>query len=167
MFRTVEDFATQWTNETKATQRTFDAITDESLSQPIQDDHRTLGRVAWHVAGTVKEMMERTGLKVDGPAEHDPVPATAKEIAETFARSAQSLADAVKTSWTDDSLNTVDNMYGEEWSRGQTLLFLMMHQAHHRGQMNVLMRQAGLRAPAIYGPAKEDWANYQMEPPII
>lgn len=167
MLRTVEDFATLWTDETAATQRTLDAMTDASLSQAVQDDHRTLGRIAWHVTGTIKEMMERTGLEVDGPQENAPVPTSAKDIAETFARSAQSLADVVREKWTDETLHTVDDMYGERWSRGHTLLFLMLHQAHHRGQMNVLMRQAGLKTPGIYGPAKEDWAGYQMEPPAI
>ena len=166
MFRTVEDFATLWKDETAATQRTLDAMTDDSLSQRVHDDHRTLGRIAWHVTGTVKEMMERTGLVVDGPQENTPVP-SAKQIAEAFARSAQSLADAVRTTWTDETLLTVDDMYGEQWSRGHTLLFLMLHQAHHRGQMNVLMRQAGLKTPGIYGPAMEEWAQYQMEPPSI
>jgi uncharacterized damage-inducible protein DinB len=30
--------------------------------------------------------------------------------------------------------------------------------------MTVLMRQAGLRVPGIYGPAKEDWASMNMPP---
>jgi uncharacterized damage-inducible protein DinB len=49
-------------------------------------------------------------------------------------------------------------MYGETWKRGLTLFYLLMHQAHHRGQMTVLMRQAGLPVIGIYGPAKEEWA---------
>jgi uncharacterized damage-inducible protein DinB len=167
MFRTVDDFAKLWNDETKATQRTLDAITDASLTQAIHDDHRSLGRIAWHTTGTIKEMMEKTGLKVDGPAEHAPVPASAKAISETFAQSAQSLVDAVRATWTDDSLATVDDMYGEKWARGQTLMFLTLHQAHHRGQMNVLMRQAGLTVPGIYGPTREEWAQWQMEPPMI
>lgn len=43
-------------------------------------------------------------------------------------------------------------MYGEIWARGLTLFYLITHQAHHRGQMTVLMRQAGLPVPGIYGP---------------
>jgi len=31
----------------------------------------------------------------------------------------------------------------------------------------VLMRQAGLRVPGVYGPAKEEWESYGMEPPLI
>jgi uncharacterized damage-inducible protein DinB len=33
--------------------------------------------------------------------------------------------------------------------------------------MTVLMRQAGLKPPGIYGPAREDWATMNMEPPRI
>ena len=55
-------------------------------------------------------------------------------------------------------------MYGQEWARGMVLSVLMVHQTHHRGQMTVLMRQAGLRVPGIYGPAKEDWASMNMPP---
>jgi uncharacterized damage-inducible protein DinB len=33
--------------------------------------------------------------------------------------------------------------------------------------MTVLMRQAGIRVPGLYGPAKEDWAAFgQEEPPV-
>ena len=44
--------------------------------------------------------------------------------------------------WTDDTLRTKDDMYGEQWARGYTLTSLILHQVHHRGQMTVLMRQA-------------------------
>jgi uncharacterized damage-inducible protein DinB len=33
--------------------------------------------------------------------------------------------------------------------------------------MTVLMRQAGLRVPGMYGPAQEDWAQWNMRPPIV
>ena len=48
-------------------------------------------------------------------------------------------------------------MYGEDWKNSLSLWVLITHQIHHRGQMTVLMRQAGLVVPGIYGPAKEEW----------
>ena len=42
-------------------------------------------------------------------------------------------------------------------------MLVIQHQYYHRGQMTVLMRQAGLTVPDIYGPAKEEWANFGME----
>jgi uncharacterized damage-inducible protein DinB len=64
----------------------------------------------------------------------------------------------VTANWKDETLLETDSMYGETWPRGVTLFALIAHQAHHRGQMTVLMRQAGLRVPGVYGPAKEEWA---------
>jgi len=40
-----------------------------------------------------------------------------------------------------------------------------VHELHHRGQLTVLMRQAGLVVPGIFGPAQEEWTRYGMEPP--
>ena len=48
--------------------------------------------------------------------------------------------------------------------REHVLISLVRHQAHHRAQMTVLMRQAGLAVPGIYGPAREEWAAMGMEP---
>lgn len=167
MIHSIEDFTTLWKQESAETQKVLDAITDGSLAQPVTNDHRTLGRIAWHITGTVREMMERTGLHVEGPDEHAPVPASARVIAQTYAKSAKSLLEQVAKQWTDASLTVKDEMYGEQWARGTTLQVLILHQVHHRGQATVLMRQAGLRVPGVYGPAKEDWAQWKMEPPAI
>jgi uncharacterized damage-inducible protein DinB len=69
--------------------------------------------------------------------------------------------------WTDATLEVEDDMYGERWPRGLTLQALIVHQAHHRGQMTVLMRQAGLRVPGVYGPSREEWTAYGMPPPAV
>jgi uncharacterized damage-inducible protein DinB len=53
-------------------------------------------------------------------------------------------------------------MYGMTWTKGTVLVSLITHQAHHRGQMTVLMRQAGLKVPGVYGPAREEWAAMGM-----
>jgi uncharacterized damage-inducible protein DinB len=58
-------------------------------------------------------------------------------------------------------------MYGQTWARGETLQVLVVHQAHHRGQMTVLMRQAGLAVPGVYGPAREEWVGYGMSAPAV
>lgn len=55
-------------------------------------------------------------------------------------------------------------MYGEQWPKGLVLSILIAHQTHHRGQMTVLMRQAGLPVPGMYGPSKEEWAAMGLPP---
>ena len=36
---------------------------------------------------------------------------------------------------------------------------------HHRGQMTILMRQAGLLVPGMYGPSKDEWLAFGEEAP--
>ena len=76
-------------------------------------------------------------------------------------------AEQIKADWNDSTLNVSDDMYGEKWPRGMTLAVLVSHQTHHRAQMTVLMRQANLRVPGVYGPAREEWAPMGVQPPAI
>ena len=96
-----------------------------------------------------------------------PVPGSAGEIKQGYAAASKELLDQVKTNWIDKDMVVEDNLYGEMWKRGFTLRILIQHEIHHRGQMTILMRQAGLKVPGIYGPAKEEWAASGMEEPPI
>jgi uncharacterized damage-inducible protein DinB len=167
MFTKIEHFDKTFEFESGATHRVLSALTDASLSQAVAPGHRTLGRIAWHIVTTYPEMLNQTGLNLRAVSKDAPVPSSAKEIADSYRAVADELRNTVKSTWTDATLGVADNMYGEEWMRGTSLLILMKHETHHRGQMSVLMRQAGLVVPDIYGPAKEGWVNYGATPPEI
>ena len=168
MFRAIDDFVAVWKDESAITAKVFATLTDTSLSQSIHNDHRTIVRLAWHLTQTIPEMLGKLGLELHGPGEHDRVPHSAKAIHDAYTEAAASIAPALDVArWTDAELETKRPMYGEEWTVGFTLRAFILHQAHHRGQITVLMRQAGLRVPGIYGPAKEDWAVYGMPEPLI
>jgi len=164
MYRTIQDFQGAWAYEAEATVKVFNALTDESLEQRVDPKGRTLGRIAWHIVQTLPEMCGRTGLKVVGPSEDAPVPTSAGDLSRAYQEAADSLARQIQESWTDSDLEVEDDMYGEMWKRGQTLGALVGHQTHHRGQMTVLMRQAGLKVPGVYGPSREEWSAYGMPP---
>lgn len=167
MFRTIKDFEFLWSREIESTQKLFKHLTDRSLSTAVNTEGRTLARLAWHVTLMIPEMMTRTGLPLRGPAVNDPIPASAKEILRKYNEAAISLLEQVMELWTDTTLDVKDEMYGEQWSRGETLTALVFHQVHHRGQMTVLMRQAGLEIPGLYGPARQEWGMFGMQPPSL
>jgi uncharacterized damage-inducible protein DinB len=167
MIRTIADFENIWSQEIEATQKILKHLTDRSLGQRAEPEGRTLGRMAWHVVTTIPEMMSKTGLTFQGVKEDAPVPSTAREIFRGYNETAIPLLEQVKKRWTDATLEQVDEMYGEKWKRGATLLALILHQTHHRAQMTVLMRQAGLDVPGIYGPARQEWDAYGMNPPTV
>ncbi len=167
MYRKIEDFVSAWETESGLTQKLLDALTDASLKQAVVEGHRTLGRMAWHLVTTIPEMMANTGLKLAAVKHDAPVPATAAGIQQAYAAAAAELLKQVKANWTDPTLLVEDEMYGEKWARGRSTRILIDHQTHHRGQMTVLMRQAGLTVPGVYGPSKEEWAAIGAPAPEV
>jgi uncharacterized damage-inducible protein DinB len=161
MFRRIDDFRESWTHESQATLKILRALTPASLAQRVHPDGRTLGRLAWHLVISLPEMMGHSGLPVEGPAEDAPEPAL-EEMIRTYEAAARRVGEAVSERWTDAMLAEEVSMYGRSWRRGQVLAALISHQAHHRGQMTVLMRQAGLKVTGVYGPAAEEWAAMNM-----
>lgn len=166
MFTKNEDFLQTWQHESGSTQKLLDALTDKSLAQPVAKDHRTLGRIAWHIVTVIAEMMSRTGLKFNSVHYESPMPASAAAIAATYKKASEELVAQVK-SWDEKTMLSMDDMYGMQWPKGLTLQILINHQTHHRGQMTVLMRQAGLRVPGVYGPSLEEWAEHGMQAPEV
>lgn len=169
MFRHIADFKTIWQQEVAHTLHVFAAIPDVAAHQAITSEHRNLRRIAWHLVETCVEMPHNMGLVISGfqgePFKTQPPP-TMKEIRDTYAAvSASVLAEVEKLN--DMALATDYPFYGRTWTGAFALYVLVTHQTHHRGQMTVLMRQAGLKVPGTYGPAKEEWGAWGMEAPVV
>jgi uncharacterized damage-inducible protein DinB len=162
MYRTTEDFITDWKYEAESTISVFKNISDDTLNKKDNENVRSIARLVWHITITLSEMLNKAGLKVEGPDEHSTPPSSMKDVISAYERSADSVTEQVKTAWNDKDLADEVPMYGEQWKRGTVLNILIKHQAHHRGQLTVLMRHAGAKVPGIYGPSKEEWAQWNM-----
>jgi uncharacterized damage-inducible protein DinB len=167
VFRKIEDFVDEYKQVRAGTQAVLAALTNQNLGQQVHKDHRTLGRLAWHLAISVPEMMNRTGLGLSSLDPEAPMPETADAIRDGYARASQELVTAVSSQWEDETLLETDPMYGEPWPRGYTLTSLIHHEIHHRAQMTVLLRQAGARVPGLFGPSLEEWEQYGAPAPAI
>ncbi len=86
-------------------------------------------------------------------------------MADSYQQASDAFVQALKAQWINKTLEERIDFLGQKISNESLLMFLIQHQTHHRGQMTVLMRQAGLTVPGIYGPSKEEWANFGMEAP--
>ena len=171
MFRRLDDFKKAWTEEALHTTAVMEAVPDRALGTAITPGHRDLRRLAWHLVESAIEMPSHMGLVIPG-AERvkggfiDAPPESMGEIQLAYTAASDALLRGVD-SWSDADLEREDDLYGETWRRGYSLHVLVVHQAHHRGQMTVLMSQAGLLVPSIYGPVKEGWSAYGVEPPRV
>ncbi|MBT8386735.1 MAG: DinB family protein [Ignavibacteria bacterium] len=164
MYSKLEEFKKDWKYESESTLKVLNQLSDDSLNKKFSDNIRTPGKIAWHIVATLGEMVQRTGLKFDSAPEDVPIPSAVKEILTGYKRSSDEMIKAITTEWNDDSLNEDIELYGQTWKKGIVLSSLINHQIHHRGQLTVLMRMAGLKVPGVYGPAKEEWAQMGMPP---
>ncbi|MFN7987733.1 MAG: DinB family protein [Thermoanaerobaculia bacterium] len=172
MFRRIDDFLEIWADERKKTLEAIRTVPAAKMGHSGTPASRSLGRLGWHLVESCVELPGHLGLAVDGPRVGEngfiaePLPATMDEVAAAYDRASASVAGKVRE-WSDADLESVDELYGERWRRGFSLFVLVAHQAHHRAQMTVLMREAGLRPPALYGPTAEGWAAWGVAAPAV
>lgn len=162
MYHKLEDFLNDWKYESESTLKVFNNLTDESISKVVNENVRTAGRLAWHITTAIGEMASRVGLKFKANDPYSAVPATAREIIDSYTEASENLVNSIKSNWNDETLLIEDDMYGEFWKRGSTLAIIISHQIHHRAQLTVVMRLNGLKVPGVYGPSKEEWTSYGM-----
>jgi uncharacterized damage-inducible protein DinB len=161
MYLSIEEFKQDWKNESELTHKLFSALTDDSLNQKVWAEGRSLGKIAWHIALCIGEMMNRAGLNIEYPGENAETPKSAAEILRVYDDSSKQLLEKINQ-WDEAKLKDEIDMYGmgEPWSYATILQILVRHEIHHRAQMTILMRQAGIKIPGVYGPSKEEWSAY-------
>ncbi|OCT16123.1 hypothetical protein A8709_01355 [Paenibacillus pectinilyticus] len=167
MFTTVESLVKEFQTESATTQQLLDTLTDESLNQTQADGYRPLGYIAWHLVHSDRGMLYGTGLKFEAPPAGNEPPKQAATIAEAYRTTMQNIINAVNTQLTDEKLQDVVMMFGRPWTISTALYGYLKHEIHHRGQLTILMRQAGLPVIGAYGPAKEQWAAIGMPAPVM
>lgn len=154
MYRKVDDFLEDWSVSSTGTLNVFKAITNEKLGQSIVEGHSSLGWLAWHLVGAAGMFGHFAGLQIPAPGPNMETPTNIEEMIAAYEKVIEAYTvEAAKLS--DEALLEEVNGFGGPVARGKLLRALIDHQTHHRGQMTVLLRQAGLTVPPIMGPTKE------------
>lgn len=154
MYRKSEDFIADWNASAHGTLQVLEAITDEKLGQAIVEGHSTLGWLGWHLSTSPAFFAGVAGIQVKPATDKTAETITAAEIVQAYKTIAADIAEAAKSLTDEVLLETVDT-FGRPMTKGSVLGTLIQHQVHHRGQMTVLLRQAGLPVPGVLGPTKE------------
>jgi uncharacterized damage-inducible protein DinB len=167
MYVTIADFIREWNREATLTLKVLEGLTDDSLKQKVYPEGRTLGRIVWHLTTNIPEYLAHFGLHIGEAEVTENIPNSAKEIAETFSHISSYAIKAIEEQWTDESLKEVQTAFGRKETNAQILMGLIKHIIHHRGQVTILMRQAGIKPFGVYGPPKEDWIRLGVENPPL
>lgn len=158
MYGTAKEFVDDWTRESGISLKVERALTDPSLSWKTDPEGRTLGQLAWHMVIMIGMTGSAVGLEVDAPPRGAEPPASAAGIADAYEKAARAMGEQAAKRLKDEQLGAEISLFGRTMSRATALQSLVRHQIHHRGQMTVLVRQAGLIVPGVYGPSREESA---------
>jgi uncharacterized damage-inducible protein DinB len=159
MYTTVNGFLNDWKQEASLTLQVLDKLTDDSLNQKVSDAQpRTIGEIAWHIVQSVPFFLNQIGLQQEIPT---PEQGSASAIAQAYRRASEAAVAELSANWADkdDKLPEPIKLFGViDTTIGDVLVKLVRHEIHHRAQLTILMRQAGLAAPGVYGPNEEETA---------
>lgn len=155
MYQTGNDFLQHYGWESGVTQNVLNALTDESLSMSKGEGQHNLGQIAWHIA-TSFGYMTQAGWEMPEYTYQAPAGVTARQIQGKFAEFTARVNEITAGKTSEDMAEMHRFFDTQDWSLGQALSVMISHEIHHRGQITVLMRQAGLTVPGIYGPNYED-----------
>jgi len=160
MYHTLQEFMEDWQQEAALTIKVLERLTDDSLKQAVSEQQpRTLGDLAWHLLGGLGGILGGAGLRINGPDFKAPTPSRAAEILEGYRQMSAAATNALKAQWNDAKLAETLKLFGFiDTTYGGVLNTVVRHQIHHRGQMTILMRQAGVVPPGVYGPNEEEGA---------
>jgi uncharacterized damage-inducible protein DinB len=158
MYTTITEFVEDWRRESGISLKVLRALTDASLQQKSDPEANPLGRIAYHMAKMIGGTATGLGLEVSAPSREAEPPAKAAQIADEYEKAANSLIEQVTARLTDAKMLTEITLFGRAMPIASALQTLVRHQIHHRGQMSVLMRSAGVVVPGIYGPSREESA---------
>lgn len=153
MYRKVEDFQKDWAISSKGTIIAIKALKDDKLDQSIVEGHNTLGWLSEHLVGAMTGFGGLVGFEIPLAAKGE-APKTVEELINNYETSAKAVAEQSKSLTDEDLVRVVKGFMGDA-PIGSILRGMIDHQTHHRGQMTVLIRQAGLEVPGVMGPTKE------------
>jgi len=163
MYRRIEDFAGDFRQQAGETLKLLRAIPEAAAVKDFPGV-RSIGRVAWHLTCAIGEIAKSAAIGTIEPHDDQGEVPPLAEIVATYERVVGEFAALIARTWSDDMLAGEIQVYGRGWRRGDLLSMLLVHEAHHRGQLTILMRQAGLAVPGVVGPSREEWTTYGMTP---
>ncbi|PYF04664.1 putative damage-inducible protein DinB [Ureibacillus chungkukjangi] len=159
MYRNLNDFIQEWERNCGGTLAIYKAIMDDKKQVAIVEGHSSLESLAWHLTTSPAYFMGQVGFSLNVELNPQNTPATISEIISTYSAVSENIVKLAKENLSDEKLLTEVNSHGHQTPIGALLRMMVDHQTHHRAQMQVLLRQAGLPVPGVMGPTKEDLAK--------
>ena len=146
-------FTNFWVNESKTTHEVLSRIPEGSDYRP-DPKSRTAKEIAWQIVVEEKMIIEAFEK---GKAEWapPPVPATMKEILETYEKQSAGMFERWKALSAGRWEGRVE-FFGSERLASPMAWSFLFDIVHHRGQISTYLRPMGAKVPPIYGPSGDE-----------
>jgi uncharacterized damage-inducible protein DinB len=159
----IERFIDLWEHESGVTKGLLASIPQNQLEYRPDSQGRSIGELAWHIA-EIEGIFSKLARERDFSAARPPAverPRTVQELTSAYERIHREAVDRVRGLQGDD-LDREFPFFDRKISVRNVLRFpLLHHQIHHRGQLMMLIRQAGGVPAKVYGPNREDMATFR------
>ncbi len=163
MYCQIQSFIDDYKQESEKTLQIFKALSNESLTTKVYPEGRDIETIARHIIFTISDMFKYLNINIEVINKNEKLKSV-EEITTKYQITVQKLLSGITEILKDEMLEDEVEIYGEHWKIKNVLHSFLKHEIHHRAQLAILMRQAGLVIPGIYGPSKEEWKDYGMEP---
>jgi uncharacterized damage-inducible protein DinB len=159
----LKTFLSVWEEEAQKSAAMLRALPEGQYDFRPDSGGRSLGELAWHLAEAEAYMtygVEQGAFEMGAKPPGIERPKTIAELVPGFERIHGDAVERVRKLDPADLDREIMFFTGNPVTVRQVLwTMLLHHEIHHRGQLSVLCRLAGGRAPAPYGPNREEMAK--------
>lgn len=158
----LQAFLTMWDDEAKKTAAVLRALPPDQYDSRPDAGGRSLGELAWHLSevdGYISYGIEQGRFDLSARPPHMERPKTVDALAPGYERIHAEAAERIRKLKPADLDRKIPFFNGQEMPIRDVLWSaVLLHLAHHRGQLSVLARLAGSTVPGLYGPNREETA---------
>ena len=155
----LERFLATWDQEAESTLKLMRALPAAQYDFRPDAGGRSLGELAWHLAEGDAYMsygIENGGFTLDAKPPNIARPKTVEGLAPGYDRVHKDAVERIRKLKPED-LNRQLPFFGMQPSIRDLLWnYIILHGVHHRGQLSLMCRLAGGKAPGLYGPNREE-----------
>jgi len=158
----IETFMAAWEREAESTLKLLRALPPAQYDFRPDAGGRSVGELAWHLAEGDAYMsygIEKNGFSFDAKPPNIERPRTIEALAPGYERIHREAVERIRKLKPEELDRTIPFFRGQPMAIRDILWnSIFAHGIHHRGQLSLMCRLAGGKAPGLYGPNREETA---------
>ena len=156
-----------WNREAEKTLKLLRALPTSQYDFRPDAGGRSLGELAWHLAEGDAYMsfgIENGQFAMDMKPPNIERPRSVEALVPGYERVHKEAVARIEKLTPDDLDREIPYFSGPSAIRTILWDMVIVHGAHHRGQLSLMCRLAGGEAPGLYGPNREEMAAMRANP---